>query len=110
MARDLLSHAKEKVLLWWIVAVWFLLFSGSALATAIVAALYGMRWNAVERQDKFVICLLVFINWSTTMMAFFSKAVARVQKGELPLVEGDTQLVQKTNVVATTTTQVEKTP
>lgn len=105
MAHDhsWISQTKEKILLWWLVVVWFLLFSISSLCTAIVGALYGMRWNEIEFQDKFVVSLIIFVNWSTTMMAFFSKAVSRVQKGELPLESGDTQLISKTTVETKTT-------
>lgn len=109
MSAALVSAAKEKLILWWIVGFWTFFFSFSSLCTAIVGALYGMRWAQIETQDKFVVCLIIFINWSITMMAFFSKAAARIQKGELPLSEGE-QLVSKTTLAVTSKTSVEEKP
>ena len=73
--------------------VWFCLFTFAALANSVVTALYGMRWSQIDAQDRLVVGLLIFSNWATTMMAFFSKAISRLQKGESPVTDGDDQII-----------------
>lgn len=89
--------------------LWFCLFTCSSLCTAIITAFYGMRWVELDTQDRLMVCLLVFSNWAQVMMAFFSKAIARAQKGEFPIAEGDTQMISRTTQVTQQTTEV-KTP
>lgn len=95
--------------------IWFFLFTFAALGNAIITAFYGMRWSQMERQDVVMVFILIFVNWATVMMAFFSKAISRVQKGELPIAEGDTQLIRRTDddrirQVTTSRTVVESQP
>ena len=75
--------------------LWFLLFTFSSLGGAIITAFYGVKWSQLDGQDRFMLCLLIFNGWATTMMAFFSKAIARASKGEPLITEGDTQLIQR---------------
>lgn len=77
--------------------LWFLLFTTTSLSLAIVTAFYGVRWINLDIQDRIMLALLIFGNWGQVMMAFFSKAIARAQKGEFPISEGDTQILKRTN-------------
>lgn len=76
--------------------VWFCLFTVVSLCTSIITALYQLRWEVLDLQDKLMVGLLVLANWGTVMMAFLSKAMSRVQHGEFPIESGDTQLLQRT--------------
>lgn len=105
-----LSKAKEQVLIYWFLGFYVLLFTTSALASCLLASLIGATWATLDMQGKWMIVLAVFVNWSTTMMAFFNKAAQRVRSGELPISTDDTQLisratVSKTSTVETSTTQ-----
>lgn len=50
--------------------------------------------------------ILITANWGTVMMAFLNKAAHRVQQGQLPISEGDEDLLQTKTVVASTETKV----
>ncbi len=59
---------------------WFLLFSLNALGTCILASLTGTKWAELDTQNRWMIFIAVFVNWSGTIMAFISKTSARVKK------------------------------
>lgn len=97
-AEELTSKAKEITALWWLAAVWFLLFTCAALGNSIITAFYGMRWKEMDWQDRIMIGILIFVNWATVMMAFFSRAISRVSRGQLPIQDGDgTRLLHNPN-------------
>lgn len=72
--KALLTQAKLNFVQYWIAGVWFVLFSLNALATSIIAALTGAKWDQISGQEKFLICVAIFANWSGVIMAFMSKA------------------------------------
>lgn len=76
---------------------WFILFSTNALGTAVIASLTGTDWETLDPQDKFMICVAVFVNWTGTIMAFMSKQAGRIkQTGQIfPIGTGDTQIITK---------------
>lgn len=95
------TKAKEQFLIYWLVGAYFFLFSFVSLAFAIVTALYACRWVQLDHQDRLVVCLLIFGNWGTVMMAFLNKAVSRVQAGSLPIAPDDTNLIMRSQVTKT---------
>ena len=86
---EFVAAAKEKILLYWMVGIYVLLFTFNGLATATITAMYGMRWSTMDAQDKTIVMVMVFLNWSNLMLAFFNKAIARVSRGEFPITESD---------------------
>lgn len=83
----------------------FVIFSASSLCTCIIAALTGAVWANMDGQTKFMICLIIFVNWSGTVTAFISKQSARIKKtGELFPDDDDGAFVVKQKQ---TTTSVE---
>lgn len=100
--RSFFSKAKEQFLIYWLVGAYFLLFSFVSLAFAIVTALYACRWVQLDGQDRLVVCLLIFGNWGTVMMAFLNKAVSRLQSGVLPISPDDTSLIVRSSQVTKT--------
>lgn len=102
----LLSKAREAALTWAIVASWFFLFTLVSLCMSIVTVFYGMRWVEMDEQDRIMAMILIIANWGTVIMAFLNKAARRVQRGELPITEGDEDLLQTKTVVASTETKV----
>jgi len=75
--------------------VWGVMFSLQALCTCIIASLSNVKWNQLEAQSKFLIVLMIFGNWSTTMMAFLSKTVARLEAGKEPIPMNGTDVFTK---------------
>ena len=99
--KDLIKEAKRLALS--MAVIWFMLFTFAALGNSIITAFYGMRWVEMDLQDRVMVMILIFVNWATVMMAFFSKAISRVSRGESPITEGgDTQLIQRTSVAKVT--------
>lgn len=102
---DLVTMVKDKAIFYWGIILYVLLFSASGLATCILGALVGTQWNTLDGQSKFMICLTVFINWSTIMMAFFSKAANRLKSGDIPISPDDTNIIAQQTKQITTATQ-----
>jgi len=71
--------------LFWIAVVWCVLFTLSSLVFSILGALSGAKWAAMDGQARLMLCLSVFGQWSTVMMAYLSGAAQKVKKGELPM-------------------------
>lgn len=67
---------------------WGILFSFNALASCVMASLTHVKWSTLDFQDQLLICLAIFGNWSTVIMAFLSKTVARLSSGQPPPTNG----------------------
>jgi len=111
---ELISKAKEQVVIYWLLGFYFMLFTASALASCILASLIGADLSSLDRQGKWMIALAVFGNWSTIMLAFFNKAAARITSGQLPIAPDDAGLIPKPlagtqNTRITTSREVEQT-
>lgn len=73
----------------WLAIIWGSLFSIGALGTSVLAALTGADWTRLNGQARFLIVVAIIVNWSGTMGAFISKAVARMRDGKSPVNGGD---------------------
>lgn len=82
------QSSMQKLLLMRMQFAWLAFYSLSALASSMLTALAGTQWNETDGQTKLMICIGVLGSWCTTLMALFSKAMARVSNGELPFIEG----------------------
>lgn len=102
---ELLSKAKEKIILYWMALLYALLFSGVSFAGAWMTATAGVDYSTLGSDAKARVWIGCFSVWGTTMMAFLNKAMSKIQRGELPISDGDTQLISRT----TTTQAVQQT-
>lgn len=82
-----------------IAIMWFFLFSVNSLCTAVMASLTGSHWATLDAQSKFMICLMVTLNWTGTIMAYISKQSQRIQQGKSFSLGGDdTTITTKTDI------------
>ena len=70
---EILNKAKVQWLAYRMAVAWFVMFSLNALCTSVIASLTGAKWDALDWQQKFMICVSIVGNWTGTIMAFFSK-------------------------------------
>ena len=50
-------------------------FTINSLGTCIVAAMMGKEWHELTTTAKFLIIIVIIVNWSTMMMAFLNRSV-----------------------------------
>jgi hypothetical protein len=100
-----MDQTVKKVALYRIAIGWAMLFSLNALGTAILGAIVNVDWAKLNTQAKSIIFITTFVNWSGTMMAFFSQAAKRLEEGQLPMnggngikAPGDTQIITKEQI------------
>lgn len=70
--------------MWRLAVVWGILFTMSALGTSITASLLHVKWSTLDGQDKLIMCIAIFGNWSTVVMALITKVTARLGSPEPP--------------------------
>jgi hypothetical protein len=75
---ELISKAKEQILMRALMMMYALLFTCAALASSLLASLIGATWSQLDTQGKVMIVLAVFVNWSTVMLAFVNRAATRL--------------------------------
>jgi len=87
-----------------------ILFSLQSLCTCIVAAFVNTSWDEMSTFKHVMVCIAILGNWTTTLMAFLSKTMARLEAGKPPIdvIEGDTPVIARTTT--TVQTQTETTP
>lgn len=98
----------ENILLMKMQIAWFVLFCIGAICTASLSALAGTQWSTSDAQTKTMILIGIIGNVVNTVMALFSKAMARVKDGEQPFVDDPETKTEKKTVTAsvqTTTTE-----
>lgn len=105
---DPMNKHLENILLMKMQIAWFVLFCVGAVCTALLGALAGTQWETTDSQTRFMIGVGVLGNVVNTVMALFSKAMARVKDGASPFVDdaGST----KTTVSASVTTESKPIP
>ena len=81
-----------------VVLGWAFLFTVNSLGTCIVAALYNMKWKSLDGQDRFIICTLIVVNWTGTIMAMVNKSVSKLREGRLPFEE--TEVIKRNEVAS----------
>lgn len=77
------------------VLTYFALFSFNSLATSLMAALVGVKWELVTPQEKFMIAVAVLANWTGLVLVFVQKGAARLASGKPPIETGDTEHLTK---------------
>jgi hypothetical protein len=61
------------------------LFSMNALCTCITVAFVNATWEDMGTFKKFLTAIAILGNWTTVLMAFLSKTVARLEAGKSPI-------------------------
>jgi sterol desaturase/sphingolipid hydroxylase (fatty acid hydroxylase superfamily) len=89
---EMLNKAKTQWLAYRMAVAWFVMFSVNSLCTSILASLTGAKWDSIDWQQKFLICVSVLGNWTGTIMAFFSK---QSQKMGVQISDGNTEQFTK---------------
>jgi hypothetical protein len=79
------TATKEKVLLYWLIGFYCILFSGVSLAGAWLTATAGVDYSTLGPDAKQRIWVGIFSVWGTTMTAFLNKGIGNLQKGGLPI-------------------------
>ena len=85
-----------------------ILFSLQSLCTCIVAAFVNTSWDEMSTFKHVMVCIAILGNWTTTLMAFLSKTMARLEAGKPPIDSGDTTMIARTTT--TVQTQTDSTP
>ena len=57
--------------------LYFCMYSANALGSAIIIALTGAEWSNLKTQERFVISVSIFVNWTNTMMSYMSKKATK---------------------------------
>ena len=92
-----MSDMINKALEWKMAAVWFILFSFNSLATCLIASLVNCNWVQMDGKAKLLMGLVVFANWTGTIMALIVNAGKRIQQGQPLFPTGDTQFMTQTH-------------
>lgn len=92
---NLLEHTQQRRLYWAGLVLNFSLYSFNALATVVMAALIGVKWEALTGQEKFMIAVSVAANWTGMVLIFTKRGMSRLAQGKLPIETGDTDHIRK---------------
>lgn len=95
MTDPILTKTKTRDLYWWAVILFFAFLSVNSLASSILAALVGAKWDLLSGQEKFLIVVAVVANWTGLVIAFLQRSLARIAQGKPPIETGDTQQWEK---------------
>lgn len=93
--KDQITSLGKNALAYRIAAAWFILFTISALCTAIIGALTGKNWAELSGQDKFIIVVCIIGNWTGVIMAFISNAAKKMTGQPNLIPTGDTTHLTK---------------
>lgn len=102
-----LTNAKAAAIFYRLAVVDFLLFVIVAVASSILTALAGTQWSTSDNQTRLMIVVGIIGSVATTMKAFFSDAMSKVAKGQIPFIEAPPApgtIVKETTASSATTT------
>ena len=90
-----LDQQQQARLYWWGTLIFFVLYTINSLTSAMMVSLVVTKWNLTSPQERFLIVIGIFQNWTGMVIAFLHGKLARIVKGQ-PLVEtGDTEQITK---------------
>lgn len=91
-----LLDSKHQAKLYWAgVILYFLLFSFNSLATSLIAALIGVKWEVLTHQEQFLIAVAIVANWTGLVLVFVQKGMSRLVSGKPPVATGETEHIAK---------------
>ena len=83
---------------------WAALFSINSLGSCLLVSLSNADWPSMSPFNKVLLGVGVTVNWTTMLMAFLSKTMARLDAGKPPIPEpgstGDTDFITKPKPIA----------
>lgn len=88
--RQILSQAKQSLIIYRLAIAYGLLFSANALFSAIVASFLNTNWSDLNRTSKFLVIVVIAQNWTGVLLAFLNKTLSRIESGQPPIQTGDT--------------------
>lgn len=74
--------AKTSLAMAW---AWGIFFSFNALGSCILAAFVNATWEDMSTAKRVLMFIAIFVNWTSMMMAFLSKTMARLDAGKNPV-------------------------
>lgn len=77
------------------VILYAVLFSINALCSCIVAAFTNATWEDMLWPKRVLTAIAIVGNWTTVLIAFYSKAVARMEAGKSPIPTNGTDMFTK---------------
>ena len=78
MPLHVISQKRKVQLVWVMTITLVLLFTVNSLGTCIIAALMGKQWTILPLEEKFLLIVIVIVNWSTMMMAFLNRSISHL--------------------------------
>lgn len=78
MTSNLVSNRRRSQLFWAMNFALVAFFTINSLGTCIVAALLGKEWGEHSSTVKFLLIVVIIVNWSTMMMAYLNRAVSHL--------------------------------
>ena len=88
---EMMQNAGKSLIVYKMAILIGVLFSINALMLAIIAALTNVEWEHLTPTSKFLVYAVILANWTSTMLAYFNKTLARIEQGQPPVPTGDTQ-------------------
>jgi hypothetical protein len=79
---QLAKDAWQKTVIHKMTVIWLVIFTSGSLGTSILTALAGTDWGTIGSQEKLMIYIAIFVNWTNVIAAFINQAISRVKQGE----------------------------
>lgn len=77
------------------VRLYVVLFSVNALCSCIIAAFTNATWEDMLWPKRVLTAIAIVGNWTTVLLAFYSKTVARMEAGKSPIPTNGTEMFTK---------------
>ena len=108
---ELLTKAREAVLLWRLAKIKFWLFTLVTLGVAWQSSTSNLVVSSLKPWELFNVFVGMFIIWGTNMVAFVDKTAGQVSAGRLPIGDSEPEtIVTTTTQTAVKTTEPQETP
>ena len=82
-STEILNRTTKRLVIWYAA-----LFSVNALCSCIIASFTNATWEDMLWPKRILTGIAILGNWTTVLMAFFSKTFARMETGK-PLINGN---------------------
>lgn len=92
---NLLTHAHQEKLYWFLLITYFVLSSFNALWSSLNAALIAADWQTLSPQKHTQIVFSVLQNWTGVVVGTVLVALKRMSRGLPPVETGDTDRITK---------------
>jgi len=111
--KDLMRATSAGIIAYRIAILYGCLFSANSLLDAFIIGFLNVSWSQLDTTSKLLLRAAIAKNWTSTMLAYCSKAVANAARGRLPMAldTGDTRefSLRQTTITAQTPAETTKT-